>query len=184
MAIFDFFKYSAKHLAETVQKAEDRMSGHFREINERLQKIEIMQKEISFQIEEIDSSLQGDGDEMVFIDSLIALADIIGDFYYYAAENKDSPLFEQAHMMWNAAKNKADTAGLTIIEAADEPFDFNNHTINGTAWDNSLPAGYVIKTLKCGYIFRDEVIRQAAVIVNKQEFNKEEILSPLCGDFD
>ena len=186
MAILNFFKNSTKHLAEvTAQNVEDRMSEHLRDINERLRRIESKQKETSLQIEEIDNYLQGDSDETVFISALIALADIIEDFYYFAAGDKDSPLFEQAQMMWNAARNKATTAGLTIIDTALEPFDFNIHSVEGTAWDDSLPAGYVIEILKCGYIFKDEIIRQAAVIVNKQEINKkEEILSPLCGDFD
>ena len=170
MAILDFFKNSTKQLAETItQSVDDRMSGHLGEINERLRKIEIKQKETSLQIEEIDNCLQSDGDDTVFVDALIALADIIGDFYYFAAEDKDSPLFEQAQMMWNAAKNRAGTAGLNIIDAADEPFDFNIHSINGTAWDDNLPTGYVIKTLKCGFSFNNEIIRQAAVIVNKPE---------------
>jgi len=32
-----------------------------------------------------------------------------------------------------------------------------------------MPNGYVIKTLKFGYIYKDEVIRRAAVIVNKTD---------------
>ena len=170
MASFKFLENSARHLAElTAQKVETGMTAYFTEINERLRKIEIKQKETSLQIEEMDSNFHSDGNESVFIDALITLADIIEDFYYYALEDKDSPLFEQAQMMWNTAKNKAETTGLTIIEAAGEPFDFNIHSIKGTTSDDSQPAGYVIKTIKCGYIFKNEVLRQAAVIVNKQE---------------
>ena len=174
MAILNFFKNSARHLADlTAQKVDDRMTerlnGHFAEINERLRKIETRQKETSLQIEEIDNLLHGDGDETVFVSALIALADIVEDFYCFAAEDKSSPLFEQAEMMWNTVKNKVETAGLTLIETSGEPFDFNYHSIQGTASDDTLPTGYVIKTLKCGYTFNNEIIRQAAVIVNKQE---------------
>ena len=192
MAIFNFLENLAKRLANIIaQDLDDRMNGHLAEINDRmgehiteinermsehlseindrLRRIETKQKETSLQIEEIDNHLQSDGDETVFISALIALSDIIEDFYYFAAEDENSPLFEQAQMMWNAAKNKAETAGLTLIDSADEPFDFNIHSIKGTAYDESLPTGYVIKTLKCGYIFKDELIRHAAVIVNKQE---------------
>ena len=198
MAIFNFFGNSTKHLAETIQSVNLRINEHneymseqLGEINERLRRIEIMHKETSLQIEEIDSNLQGDGDEAIFVSALIALADIVEDFYYFAAEdkgssnqgslnqglsNQGSALFEQALMMWNSAKNRLEAAGLTIIDTTDEPFDFNIHSIKGTAWDDNLPAGYVIKTIKCGYIFKDEIIRQAAVIVNKQEINKEGII--------
>jgi molecular chaperone GrpE (heat shock protein) len=172
-----FFKTFAKKFADIAaqnSRIEEHLAGmavQNLEINERLRRIETRQKETNLQIEEIDNYLQNDNDETVFIESLIALADIIEDFYYFAAEDKDSPLFEQAQMMWNAAKNKAETAGLSIIDADCEPFDFNIHSINGTIWDDSLPAGYVMQTLKCGYIFKDEVIRHAAVIINKQELS-------------
>jgi molecular chaperone GrpE (heat shock protein) len=184
MAIFNFLENSAKLVAEkTAQEVNaslsKHMQGYFTEINERLRRIETRQKETNLQIEEIDNYLQSEDDENVFIAALIALADIIEDFYHFAAGDKDSAnqgscnqgsaLFEQAQIMWNAAKNKAVEAGLTIIDAEDEPFNFNIHSIKGTAWDDSLPAGYVIKILKCGYIFKDEIVRHAMVIVNKEE---------------
>ena len=185
--MINFFDKLTRQIAEVtaqsvnvrINEQNDRMREQFGEINERLRRIETRQKETSIQIEEIDGILQGDRDETVFIDALVALVDIIGDFYYFAAgENassssgspdQGSALFEQAQMMWNTAKNEAGSAGLTVIDSTDEPFDFNIHSIEATAWDDSLPAGYVIKTIKCGYIFNDGIIRQAAVIINKQE---------------
>jgi hypothetical protein len=80
-----------------------------------------------------------------------------------------SPLFEQAQMMWNTAKNTIESAGLKTIEACNEPFDFRLHSVESTEQDNSLPEAYVIKTLKCGYIYKDEIIRRALVIINKTE---------------
>jgi|GEM_PF-1171624 len=202
------------------------------EINERLRRIEIKQKETGLQLEEIDGFLQGDvaadaaETEKALVEALIALADTIGDFYYFAdqgnrdaddppdgagvawyppnetergfvlvdpegvegdaegeedenddenddgredadIEDADSSLFEQARMMWNAAKNAAETAGLDIIEAEREPFDFSVHSAESVERDEGLPNGYVIKTLKCGYVYKDEVVRRAAVVVNK-----------------
>jgi len=185
MGVFNFLEKSAKHIAEeTAQKVEDRLnerlgehfrqfgqqvSENFSEIHGYLRRIETKQKEISLQMEEIDSQLHGDGDEAAYVSAVIALADIIEDFYAFAAEDMDSPFFSQAQMMWNLAKSKAEAAGLTIIDAFEEPFDYTVHSIEGTAFDDGLPTGYVIKTLKCGYIFKDEIIRPAAVIVNKQE---------------
>ena len=187
MAIINFFRKPAKHSAEQIaQNIDDNINKHFAEVNERLRRIENLQKETSFQIEEIDNSLQSGDDETVFISALIALADIIEDFYCYAAgdkessnqglSNQSSALFEQAQMMWNMTRNKVETAGLTIIDPVDEPFDFNFHSIECTAWNVNLPEEYVIKTLKCGYIFNDEVIRRAAVIVNKQEIGNQEVI--------
>jgi len=78
-----------------------------------------------------------------------------------------SPLLKQARMMWNAARNAVETAGLEIIDAAGEPFDFRLHSAQSTEQDKGLPNGYVIKTLKYGYIYREEIVRRAVVVVNK-----------------
>jgi molecular chaperone GrpE (heat shock protein) len=70
-------------------------------------------------------------------------------------------------MMWSAAQNAAESAGLEIIDAEREPLDFRRHSAESTAEDNGTPNGYVIKTLRCGYVYRNEIMRRAAVVVNK-----------------
>jgi len=194
------------------------VNDNLAEINERLRRIEAKQKETGLHLEEIDGFLQGDvaadaaETEKALVEALIALADTIGDFYYFAGqgnhstvdppdeagiawhpsnetergfvlvdsedmegderddadiEDAPSPLFEQAQMMWNAAKSAAENAGLEVIDAGREPFDFRIHSAESVERDEGLPNGYVIKTLKCGYVYKDEVVRRAAVVVNK-----------------
>ena len=187
MAFFDFFWKRAKQLADTSAQNAVRgigeqlaeTSGYFAELAERLRRIETKQKETSLQLDEIDNFLQSGGSESGLVDALIALADTIGDFYYYAGQEKQSddspdddtdessPLFEQARMMWNTAKNAMETAGIEVIDAANKPFDFRFHSAESAEQDNNLPNGYVIKILKYGYIYKDEVIRRAAVVVNR-----------------
>ena len=182
MALLDFFWKKAEHLADSAAQSIDsgiserftEVSGCFTEISERLRRIETKQKETSIQLEEIDDFLQTGGNESALVDALVSLADTIGDFYYFAAEDEDSPLFEQARLMWNSASNAAAAAGLEIINANSEPFDFRIHSAESTEHDGSMPNGYVIRTLKCGYIYKDEIIRRAAVVVNKWEDNKLE----------
>ena len=175
MAFLDFFWKKAKNLADTsVQETVFEMNRPLAEINNRLaeqgdhlRRIETRQKETSLQLEELDNFLQSSGGAPLLVDALIALVDIIEDFYYFAATDPYSPLFDQARMMKNAAANAAETAGLMIIDPANEPFDFRLHTAESTGEDNGLPNGYVIKTLKCGYIYKEEIIRRAAVVINK-----------------
>ncbi|MCL2834576.1 MAG: nucleotide exchange factor GrpE [Treponema sp.] len=180
MAFFDFFWKKAKELADTSAQNTVRgigghleeTNGYFAELSERLRRIETKQKETSLQLDEIDNFLQSGGTENSLVDALAALFDIIGDFYYYAAreeQGESSPLLEQAGMMWSAAKNAMETAGLEIIDAANVVFDFRLHSADSAEQDNSLPNGYVIRTLKHGYIYKDEVIRRALVVVNKKE---------------
>ena len=173
MAFLNFFREKEKkHIDSIAQSVGSVIDERLAELNERLRRIENKQKETSIQLEEIDNSLQN-GDETVLVDTLTALADTIGDFYLFAAADPDSPLYEQAQMMWNTAKSAAENAGLEIIDASNEPFDFRFHSAESAEQDIDIPNGYVIKTIKFGYIYKNEVMRRAAVIINKIEKDEE-----------
>ena len=174
MAFFSIFcRNTQQHTDQIAHSVERIINERLAEVSERLRRIEIKQKETSLQLEGIDDFLHNNGNETVLVDALIALADTIGDFFYYAVAAAPSPLFDQAQMMWNAVKNAAGTAGLEIIDAENEPFDFRLHSAESTDQDDGMPNGYVIKTLKCGYVYREKVIRRAAVIVNAIVNTKE-----------
>ena len=114
MGLLDFFRKRAQQYADTIaetvyaQCIDSGIYEHLAEQGERLRRIETRQKETSLQLEEIDSVLQSGGNEESLIEALIVLADTIGDFYFFAACEPDTPLFDQAQMMWNAAKNAAE----------------------------------------------------------------------------
>ena len=175
MGLFDFFWKRIIHIADTTaQSSVIDINDHLVEIKDRIRRIETKQKETSIQLEEIDGFLQNGGNETGFIDAIITITDIIYDFYFFSCREEESLLCEQARMMWNAAVNAAESAGLRIINAGSEPFDFRVHSTESTEQDCSLPNGYVTKTLKCGYIYNDEIIRRAVVIVNKIEKNNND----------
>ena len=168
MAFINFFRKKTKHTVNTAEQSiYSGIGERLTEICERLRRIENRQKETSLQLDEIDGFLQDGSNESVMVEALTALLDIIGDFYYFAVCEEDSPLFEQARMMWDAAKNAAEAVGLEIIDAVCEPFDFSRHSTEVVEQDYNMPNSYVIKTLKCGYIYKDEIIRKAFVVVNK-----------------
>jgi len=170
VAFFDSFWNKLKYYTDTsAQNLASGINEYLAEINERLRRIENKQKEFSIQLEEIDEFLQNGGKETELVDTLIALADTIGDFYFFTAGDQGSPLFEQAQMMWNNAKSAIGVMGLDVIDASNEPFDFRFHSAESVEQNPEMPNGHVIKTLKFGYIYKDEVIRRAAVIINKIE---------------
>jgi molecular chaperone GrpE (heat shock protein) len=165
---------SVKESLDEIKNHFVKQNEHFLMQNERLEeqseylrKIESRQKETNLQLEEIDEFLQSNGGKDTLVDAIIALIDIIGDFYYFAAADTGSSLFEQAQMMNNVAINAAETAGLEIIDASNEPFDFRFHSVHSLEQDNNIPNGYIIKTLKYGYIYNEEIIRRAVVVLNK-----------------
>ena len=166
MAFFDFFRKELKYYAdEAAQSVVSDINEGLEEISGRLYKIETKQKETSIQLEELDDLLQNGGNKAALVDALISLIDTIGDFYFFA--DADSPLFEQARMMWNNARNAAKSAGLEVIIADNEPVNFFLHTIESAEQNFDMPNGYVVKTLKCGYIYQNEIVRRAVVTVNK-----------------
>ena len=176
MGLINFFRRKAKTgTGPMAQSVDPDISERLTEISGRLRKIESKQKEMGLQLEEIDVFLHNDGDdEHALVDALIALVDTIEDFYHFAAGSEDSPFFEQARMMWNAAKGAAGNAGLEMIENSGEPFDFQRCSVESTEYDGSLPIGYIIKTLKCGYIYKDQMMRRAAVVVNSAKPQNQE----------
>ena len=168
MAFKDFFKRKTEQNSVQVPyPVIEIINEHYSDIRERLNRIENKQKETSLQLEEIDDFLQSAGGETALIDSLIAVTDTIGDFYYFTASDSASSLFEQAQMMWNTAKKSLAAAEIILIDTKNEPFDFRLHSAENTEQNYDLPDGFVLHTLKCGYIYKDEVIRRAAVVINK-----------------
>ena len=139
---------------------------NFAEISGRLRKIENAQKEMSLQLDALDALLQDD-DEHALAGALIEMCSNIENFYRFTAENPDSPLYGQARMMWDAAKNAAEPVGLEFIDDERVPFDFRRHSAEITGNDALLPNGYIIKILKCGYAYKGKVIRRALAVVNK-----------------
>jgi molecular chaperone GrpE (heat shock protein) len=135
------------------------------DIGSRLRKMESKQKEISVQLDEINDFMQSDRGEVM--GALIAVMDVVEDFCRFAADTADLSLREQAGMMWDSAKGKAEEIGLDIIDDESNPFDFTRNSAENTVVDPDLPAGIITKTLKCGYIFNGNIIRRAVVTVNR-----------------
>ena len=134
-------------------------------LNTRLDKIENRQKETSLQLEDLDSLLQEESREGL-PEALMALIEIIYDFYQFA--DSDSPLYEQARMMFNKAVKSAKVVNLEVIADEGTVFDFRLHTAQGTESVPDLPDGCIIRTLQCGFMYRDKILRRAVVIINKK----------------
>lgn len=132
-----------------------------------LRKTEMGQKEAVLQLDELSSQLLDDSGEQALAAALISVIDAIEDFYRLTPEA--SAMFAQAQMMWHVAMKAAAAGGLEVINPKNQPPDFKRHKIESTTNDPAAPNGYVVNTLKCGYIYKNELLRPAAVLVNKKE---------------
>jgi len=165
-------KQSERRILHQIQRwrEEDKLDDavDMNTLNVYLKKIETGQKEIVLQIDTLSESILDDSfdESRVWAESLIGVLDVIEDFYRFALASPDSPYAEQAKIMWQTAQDS--TNELEVIDEEGKIFDFRKHLTEGTDCDPEMPNGYVIKTLKCGYEYKGEVLRRASVIVNRQ----------------
>jgi len=166
------FKKKIKPDMNAEIKPEVNYDPRFDSIDECLRKIDRRQKETVLQLEEINELLQDNKTGgNILADTVIDVADRVEEFYRFTVEDGNVQLSEQAQMMWNAVCKSLVSAGFKIIGNANqpEPFNFQCHSAEGIVCDNNVPNEYVLKTLKCGYIYEGEIIRRASVIVNKNQ---------------
>jgi len=166
-------KQSERRILHQIQRwrEEDKLDEavDMNSLNIQLKKIETGQKELVLQLDNLSESIMDDDRsemDQLWAESLIVVLDVIEDFYRFVAATPDSPYAEQAQIMWQTAQDSA--SELDIIDEEGKIFDFRKHITEGTDCNLEMPNGYVIKTLKCGYEYKGEVIRRASVIVNRQ----------------
>ncbi len=150
------------------------------EFNKSLQKNDKRQMEMSLILEEIYENIQeisetaeeNEKDQKIsqqMILSMVSLIDVIEDFYILYSKKDDSTFASQTEVLWNTIMKKSSLIGLTRISDEKTPSDIMLNTIVATEWDSTLPSGYIIRTLRSGYLYNNMVIRKSEVIVNKPE---------------
>ena len=82
-------------------------------------------------------------------------------------EKDDQVITPHAEMLWNSCLKKISLCGLSRIYDEKTDFDVAYNTIVGIDEDITIPVGFIIKTIKSGYIYNGKVIRKSSVIVNK-----------------
>ncbi|MCL2321001.1 MAG: nucleotide exchange factor GrpE [Oscillospiraceae bacterium] len=151
------------------------------EINKNIVKINKSQKEISYNMEEVNEFIQEYKDDYEdeikrendsLLKGLISIADVVEDFYVFCLSFGDDERKTSGEMIWNSILKKLSLSGLVRIFDEKTKPDAVFNTVISTSEDLSLPEGYIIKTVKSGYIYKNKVIRKSSVIVNKLE-NKE-----------
>lgn len=121
---------------------------------------------------DIIKNLEDEKEELA--NALIAVADLVEDFYVYYKEHYDVSLSAQSELMWKTICKTM--AGVGLIRIADENTPFNMHlnSIEGTTHNESYQNGFIVKVLKSGYIYNTTVYRKSIVVVNRLEEDKVE----------
>jgi molecular chaperone GrpE (heat shock protein) len=137
------------------------------------------QTDTSLQIEEIYDLVKEQGllretvmEEKARADQLvmaaIGLADLLEDFCAYAGQSGNEALKDQAKLLWENAGGILLNCGILCFGEEGQTLDPRIHTVKASA-DSSLPQEQVVRVLQSGYVYKNTVIRKAAVVVSRRQ---------------
>jgi molecular chaperone GrpE (heat shock protein) len=146
------------------------------------------QTDVSLQVEEI-YDLVKEQNNQVLLDSLeaeknradtlahtaIALCDLLEDFCAYARQSGSEDLKHQADLLWTQSGRLL--AGNSIVRFGEcgDPLNPQIHTVQKGV-ESQLPREQVLEVLQSGYVYKNALVRKAAVVVSRgpiEEFNHE-----------
>ena len=146
-----------------IQEYSETILDRFERLEKAISTVDNRQKEMIIQLDEIDTCIN-ESPEVLFA-SLMAVADIVYDFYCFSKHNQ--AIGPQAEMMWQGAVTALKKADITVLVPNGEIINYNLHIAHGTTNDPYIPHECIKDTLKCGYINEDKILRRATVMVNK-----------------
>jgi molecular chaperone GrpE (heat shock protein) len=96
----------------------------------------------------------------------IGLADLLEDFYTYAGQSGNENLKSQAKLLWDSAGNTLAGCGILRFGEAGQAMNPQIHAVKAGA-ESPFPREQVIQVLQSGYVYQNNMIRKAAVVVSR-----------------
>lgn len=170
-------------LAFTAQK--DEVSAVFSSLNTTIARLNKKQGSIEMQVEEMYGILEDQQQEAGqkntqqlemerLAQALVVAADLIEDFYVFAAKGEDAQLAAQAGLMWRTLEKELTNAGLCRIADENTPFNDRLNHLEGVTAAGDEPEGFITNVIRSGYMYQNKVYRKSSVIVKKSEVNTNE----------
>ncbi|MDR1108388.1 MAG: nucleotide exchange factor GrpE [Spirochaetaceae bacterium] len=144
---------------------------------ELLTELNKRQTDVSLQIEEIyDLAKEQEGlrkrtdaetaraDQLVM--AAIGLVDLLEDFCTYAGQSGSEELEHQAGILWKNAGSILASRGIFRFGEKGQPLDPQIHTVKASA-ESPFPPEQVVQVLQSGYVYRNTLVRKAAVVVSR-----------------
>ncbi|MBR2701864.1 MAG: nucleotide exchange factor GrpE [Erysipelotrichaceae bacterium] len=92
---------------------------------------------------------------------------VINNMEYGMKSIKNQSELKGVTILYNQSVENLKKYGVTCINETGVQFDTRYHNAVDTAYDASVPADYVLKIVRSGYIYKGKVLQFADVIVNK-----------------
>jgi molecular chaperone GrpE (heat shock protein) len=135
------------------------------------------QTDVSLQIEEIydlakeqnsfreqTEAEKNRADRLVF--AAIDIADLLDDFFAYAGRSGSEELRHQAGLLKKSAGSILAAQGILGFGEPGQALDPRIHTVKASA-ESPLPREQVVEALQTGYVYRNTLLRKAAVVVSR-----------------
>lgn len=121
------------------------------------------------EIEEAKGLLrEGEAEKSAIVKGFVEILDRMEDLYRYATANDYGNWTSQIRLLWGDILSSLNTVGIMRIDGLDATFNPRLYTVKMTRDEPDAEDGRILEVLRCGYIYRSDVIRKADVVVNKK----------------
>jgi molecular chaperone GrpE (heat shock protein) len=164
---------------------------------ELLTELNKSQTDVSLQIEEIyDLVKEQDGlqkrmdaekaraNQLVL--AAIGLVDLLEDVCTYAGQSGSEELEHQTGILWENAGTILSNCGIFRLGNVGQLLNPQIHTVKASA-ESPFPPEQVVQVLQSGYLYRDMLVRKAAVVVSRgrtEEAGEMEASNANVRDYD
>ncbi|MFP3088946.1 nucleotide exchange factor GrpE [Treponema sp. TIM-1] len=116
----------------------------------------------------------------------IGLVDLLEDFCTYAGQSGSEELNHQARILWENAGSILSNCGIFRFGEEGQPLNPQIHTVKASV-ESPFPPEQVVQVLQSGYLYRDILVRKAAVVVSQGQQDgagETEAANAEAGDYD
>lgn len=135
----------------------EELTGQIEEELDNNTDVEQLKKELSFVEDE----------KWKLVNGFIAILDQIEDLYRFSASSSEESWSKQHELLWNNISNELLSIGIMKIEGENAQFNKNLQipveVRNSPEYEDAI----VLEVLRCGYVYKTNVLRKAKVVVNK-----------------
>lgn len=107
-----------------------------------------------------------DKENKTLIETLMEVADLFEDIYVYSRKSSSEALREQMNLQWNNLEQVLLTCGLKRFGKKEDVFNSRLHIPKETKENKDINQIQILDVIKSGYIYKEEIIRKAEVVVN------------------
>ncbi|HCS73083.1 MAG TPA: nucleotide exchange factor GrpE [Clostridiales bacterium] len=103
------------------------------------------------------------------INGFILIMDQIEDLYRFSTKSSEESWSKQLELLWDNISNELLSIGIMKIEGENAQYNKNLHIAAEVRYCPEYEDGIILEVLRCGYVYKINVLRKAKVVVNKRE---------------